>query len=325
MTRYSRQQQVPVIGSGGQTTLANARVLVVGVGGLGSPVSTLLTGAGVGHLTLVDHDTVSLSNLHRQTLFTESDIGALKVNAAKARLEAVNNEVSIETVPSALSIDNAEALVTDHIVVVDAADSFLVTYLLSDLCFAHRIPLVSASVVMTQGYLGVFCGSTKHPAPSYRAVFPSPPTDAVNCNTVGVTGPSVGIIGSLQAQEVLKVLLDDDAQLRGKVMYLDLWNYRQQIIDISNACEPSKQPGWQSLTQLDKHSVLLDVRTPEEHAEQPLDHAALNIPILELESRLSELEYEQAITCVCRSGQRAMRAAHILLENGFNSVSVAQP
>ena len=324
MNRYSRQQQVAAVGVDGQKKMTAARVLVVGAGGLGSPVCTLLAGAGIGQITIVDHDRVSLSNLHRQTLYTEADVDELKAIAAKNRLSALNSDIAVNAVTQALSIDNVEALINNQTVVVDAADNFLVTYLLSDLCLQYRIPLVSASVVTTQGYLGVFCGTDSNPAPSYRAVFPTPSTNSGTCNTVGVTGPSVGSIGSLQAQEVLKVILSDKSQLLGKIMYLDLWDYRQQIIDFSQAPEPSHRPGWQSIGTLEGSDLLLDVRTPQEHREQPLSSPATNVPVVELKSRLNELDRQQSIVCVCRSGQRAMRAADILLKHGFESVSVTQ-
>jgi len=167
--RYIRQQLVDKLGVESQAKLANARVLIVGVGGLGSPVSTLLAGAGVGEIVLVDDDVVSLSNLHRQTLFTESDVGELKVKAAKKRLSDINSDISIKVVAERLTIDNANQLTSQSTVVVDAADNFLTSYLLSDLCFEQRIPLVSASVLTTHGYLGVYCGTKEKPAPSLRA------------------------------------------------------------------------------------------------------------------------------------------------------------
>jgi len=159
-------------------------------------VASLLAGAGVGQITLVDHDTVSLSNLHRQTLFTEANVGQAKVYAAKERLKACNSEIQINAIAEALSPDNAEELIAQHTVVVDAADSFFVSYLLSDICLQQRVPLVAASVLQTGGYVGVFCGTEQQPVPSMRAIFPAPPLSAQNCDTAGVTGPSVGIIGS---------------------------------------------------------------------------------------------------------------------------------
>jgi molybdopterin/thiamine biosynthesis adenylyltransferase len=320
--RYSRQQRVGYFGAGSQTRLKAAHVLIVGVGGLGSPVSLFLAGAGVGRLTLVDHDVVSLSNLHRQILFQESDVNQPKVVAAKKRLRALNSELEIKVINTALSPSNAKELVDQATVVVDAADNFLASYLLSDLCFASRTPLVTASVLTTHGYLGVFCGTSDQPAPSLRAVFASPSNAAANCNTAGVTGPSVGVIGSYQAQEVLKVILADQSQLLGKLMTLDLWDYSQNIIDFSSAVEPMHYApiiDYNSLVDVD---LLLDVRSQLEVEQSPFSDNAFNIPNTELLQRIAELPTSQRIVCVCASGQRALGAATMLLNNGFKNIFV---
>ena len=325
--RYHRQQRVPQFGSASQQRLSNAKVLIVGVGGLGSPVSTQLAGAGIGQLTLVDHDVVSLSNLHRQSLFTEQDLGQAKVLAAQQRLSALNSEISIKAIQSSLNPDNAEDLVTAHTVIVDAADNFFVSYLLSDLCLKHRIPLVSASVLQTNGYVGVFCGTSKKPAPSMRAIFPSPPLTANNCDTAGVTGPSVGVIGSIQAQEVLKVVLQDPAQLLGKLFYLDLWDYRQNIVSFEGAKEPSQIAPLIAEHDVSGTDLILDVRSELEVQEQARKNTHLNIPVDQIQQRQQELNRElgsaSRIVCVCKSGQRALNAAHQLIELGHNNIAVA--
>ena len=329
--RYHRQQQVPQFGSASQQRLTEAKILVVGVGGLGSPLSTQLAGAGIGQLTLVDHDVVSLSNLHRQSLYTEADVGQVKVLAAQQHLNDINGEIKIQAIQQALSPDNAEQLVSSHTVVVDAADSFFTSYLLSDLCFKHRIPLVSASVLQTNGYVGVFCGTLKNPAPSMRAIFPSPPLTDNNCDTVGVTGPSVGVIGSIQAQEVLKIVLQDPAQLLGKLLYLDCWDYRQNIVSFEDANEPSQIAPLIAERDVSERDVLLDVRSELEVQEQARAKTVLNIPVDQIQQRHSELTNEltnesnhaNRIVCVCKSGQRALHAAHQLIELGHNNIAVA--
>jgi len=325
--RYHRQQQVPQFGSASQQSLSEAKVLIVGVGGLGSPVSTQLVGAGVGQITLVDHDVVSLSNLHRQSLFSEGDVGQKKVLAAQQRLSTQNSEINIEAIQHSLSPENAEDLVVAHTVIVDAADSFFVSYLLSDLCFKHRIPLVSASVLQTNGYVGVFCGTAKNAAPSLRAIFPSPPLTAANCDTAGVTGPSVGVIGSLQAQEVLKVILHDHDQLLGKLMYLDLWDYRQNIVNFEGAPEPVFVAPLISEYETTKDDLILDVRSDREVQEYPRARANFHIPVDQIQQRHLELEKnsssESRIVCVCKSGQRALNAAHQLIELEHKNIAVA--
>ncbi|MCH2191682.1 MAG: ThiF family adenylyltransferase, partial [Gammaproteobacteria bacterium] len=211
--------------------------------------------------------------------------------------------------------------------VVDAADSFLVSYLLSDACFKQRIPLISASVVGTEGYLGVFCGTKAKPAPSLRSVFPTPSSQAKSCATAGVTGPSVGIIGSYQAQETIKVLLGDPTQLLGKLMNLNLWNYQQTIIDFSSAPEPSSQAKIIAKAELIESDVLLDLRTTDEVSETPIVGIAKtirveNIPLDELAIKHETLPKSTRIVCLCHSGQRALFAANWLLQHGHSSIAV---
>ncbi len=323
--RYQRQQQVAQLSGGAQLALAEAHVLIVGAGGLGSPSSLFLAGAGVGEITLVDHDTVSLSNLHRQILFQESDIRSSKVEAARERLIALNSEIKINALNTRLSVSNVEELVSKATIVVDAADSFFVSYLLSDTCAKQTKPLVTASVLTTHGYLGVFCGAT---APSLRAVFPSPSAQAASCDTAGVTGPSVGIIASYQAQEALKVIVNDQAQLSGKLMYLDLWDYSQNIIDFNGALEPEAKAEIIEFASIDESDILLDVRSDIEFVEQPSsEHSkaskTMNIALDQLSEQQAVFSNDQRIVCVCKSGQRALNAAHWLLNNGFPNVAVS--
>src|ERR1700681_1277921 len=175
--RYSRQTILPEVGAAGQARLRGASVLVIGAGGLGSPVLQYLCAAGVGRLLIVDHDRVEESNLHRQPLYRMTDLGRPKVYAARAALLQANPEVRIDALEERLTAANAARLVAMADVVIDAADSFAVTYVLSDRCQRTNTPLVSASVLGLSGYVGAFCGG----APSYRAVFPEMPRAAGSC------------------------------------------------------------------------------------------------------------------------------------------------
>ena len=339
--RYQRQHQVAQLGGDAKQKFAAAHVLIVGVGGLGSPVSLFLAGAGIGEITLIDPDLVSLSNLHRQILYQENDISVSKVDAAHRRLHSLNSDISINVVNSYLDVNNVAKLVNDATVVVDAADNFLVTYLLSDACYEHKKPLVCASVLGTHGYLGVFCSdlniqekSGDHlekrlMAPSYRAVFPSPPSKVASCDTAGVTGPSVGIIGSYQAQEVLKVIVGDPSQLLGRLMYIDLWDYHHEVIDFNGAREPSVWAEIIDLLSVTKDDVLLDVRGSSEVELNPALQAQklgeyINLPLDQLSTLGNEkLPLDSRIVCICKSGQRALSAAHWLLNNGYANVVVS--
>ena len=325
--RYSRQVLVKQVGLSGQKKLSTSRVLIVGLGGLGCQVSAQLAGAGVGSLSLIDNDAVDLSNLHRQILFRESDIGESKVLTAQRELIAINSSLQISATQAKLSTNNVTALVKRVDLVIDAADNFLTSYLLSDECFKQRIPLLTASVNRSFGYLGVFCGDTKNPAPSLRALFPKLPKEQLSCDTVGVTGPSVGVIASLQAQEALKVLLDDQHQLLGELLYVDLWDYKMHRVNFNSASEPSQtQAKIIDYTQIIKNDLVIDVRNPDEIANSPQPFATnLEIPLIELSDHLAELQNAARVVLACKSGQRALIAAQILLDEGYDSVAVILP
>src|SRR5712671_2650178 len=203
--RYARQSILPEIGAEGQARLAAGTAVVVGAGGLGCAVLQYLTAAGVGRLMIVDHDRVEESNLHRQPLYRMTDLGRLKVQAARAALR------------ERLTAANAPRLVAMADVVIDAADSFAVTYVLSDSCRRANTPLVSASVLGLSGYVGVFCGG----APSYRAVFPEMPRAAGSCAEAGVLGTAVGVMGTLQAHLALAVLLKWQPTPLGRLISVD--------------------------------------------------------------------------------------------------------
>ncbi len=329
--RYLRQQQVAQLGDASVAKLAGARVLIVGVGGLGSPVASLLTRAGVGHISLIDPDVVELGNLHRQTLYTEDDIGVSKVQAAAARLRRANADVELTEHVAGLAPENAPALIRQHTIVVDAADNFFTSYLLSDLCFQERVPLIAASVIKTNGHLGVFCGTAESPAPSMRAIFAAPPLVAASCDTAGVTGPSVGVMGAYQAQEALKVIMGDESQLLGQLMVLDLWRHSQHIVDFSKAPEPEFYAPLMAESEVMPRDIVLDVRSADEVFNQPRfvlpsrsNAYDFNIPINQLAQRHAELPEGHRIVCVCKSGQRALYAANALSKYGFKDLAVAR-
>lgn len=203
--RYARQLRLPGVGREGQEKLKKARVLVVGAGGLGSPVALYLAAAGVGAMTLVDGDRVELSNLHRQLLHTTASLGLSKVESGAARLHALNPETAVTAVAEMLTAENAAALVEGHDLVIDGSDTFAARYAINDACILHQIPWLHGSVHRMSGQLAVFTPRSA----CYRCLFPAPPAGLLgaNCAEAGVLGAVVGILGSMLATEALKYLL----------------------------------------------------------------------------------------------------------------------
>lgn len=203
MSRHARQIALPEIGTEGQTSLARAHVLIVGAGGLGSPAIMYLAGAGVGHLTILDPDRTETSNLHRQPIHA-GRTGRNKAQSARDFIAALDDSLHVTALDRPLTPLNAPDLAAGADLVLDCGDSFAVGYMLSDACMAAGVPLISASALGTGGYCGGFCGT----APSLRAVFPDLPDRAATCATAGIMGPVVGMLGAMQAQMALSVLLD---------------------------------------------------------------------------------------------------------------------
>lgn len=315
--RYATQQRLPQFGAAGQARLAGARVLVIGAGGLGCALLPLLAGAGVGRLRLVDPDVVELGNLHRQTLYRMDQLGRSKVQAAAAALRALNPEVQVESEPTALDPANAPGWVAEADVVVDAADQFAVSYALSDACVAAGKPLVSASAQGLDGYAGVFCAG----APSYRALFPRWPGQAGDCASVGVLGPVVAMIGSLQAQLVLALLLASGPPPGGR-----LWRWDGQALafshfDFHHAEEPADPLPLLGCGQLRVDDLAIELRSVAE-APQGISAAALRCELSQLPARLPTLPRDRRLVLVCRSGLRAARAAEQLQQAGFTRLAL---
>ncbi len=226
--RYSRQLLLPGFDGMGEA-LATARVLIVGLGGLGAPLAGYLAGAGVGQLTLCDSDTVSLSNLPRQPLYTTPDVGRAKSEAAAARLQAANPSVRLHTAP-ALNTQNAARLIAAHDLVVDASDTFTARYLVSDVCAALGRSWVWGAASTFEGMLSVFGEGY-----TLRDVFPEPgpALEGANCDAQGVLGPLVGVVGSAMAVEALKLLGGVGEPLRGRLWTYDAWSGSTRVIRLA--------------------------------------------------------------------------------------------
>jgi adenylyltransferase/sulfurtransferase len=220
LLRYSRQIMLPQIDIEGQEKLLAATVLIVGLGGLGSPVALYLAAAGVGHLVLADHDTVDLSNLQRQIVHHNESVGTLKVESAAAAIRALNPEIGTTLISEKLAGDALRNTIDRVDLVLDGTDNFTARYAINDACFAARKPLVSGAAIRMEGQVAVFDPRVVD-SPCYRCLYPEGNDQALNCSENGVAAPLVGIIGSVQAMEAWKLLTGAGTSLVGHVLYLD--------------------------------------------------------------------------------------------------------
>ena len=221
--RYARHIMLPEIGGAGQQRLAGARVLVVGAGGLGTPLLLYLAAAGVGTLGIADDDVVELSNLQRQIIHDTDAVGVLKVDSAVSRLRAINPEVTVNRHAERVTVDNAIELVSQYDLVADGSDNFATRFLLADACHLAKRTLVTAALLRFEGQVTVSKGYTSFDSPCYRCLFPAPPPPGVvpNCAEAGVLGALAGMIGSIQTIEVIKELLGIGEGLSGRLLLID--------------------------------------------------------------------------------------------------------
>ena len=223
LQRYARHIILPEIGGIGQAKLRQAKVLVVGAGGLGAPLLQYLGAAGIGTLGVIDHDTVSLSNLQRQVIHRTADLGVRKVDSARRALREINPECEVVTVAERLTADNAMAMVSGYDIVADGSDNFATRYLLTDACFLSRRTLVAAAILRFEAQLSTWKAHLGAPHPCYRCLFPEPPPpDSVpSCAAAGVLGAMAGTIGAWQATEVVKEILCVGESLSGTLLLYD--------------------------------------------------------------------------------------------------------
>jgi molybdopterin/thiamine biosynthesis adenylyltransferase/rhodanese-related sulfurtransferase len=342
--RYRRHLQLAEIGEAGQTRLRQARVLVVGAGGLGCPILQYLAAAGVGTLGLADADQVELTNLPRQILYGPADVGQPKIEAAARALGRLNNLVTYELHHLRVSPDNVRALVADYDVVVDGSDNFPTRYLLNDACVSLGKPLVSGAIYKFEGQVSVF---NYQGGPTYRCLFPEPPSaaEAPDCNTTGVLNVLPGLIGTVQATEALKVVLGIGDVLSGRLWVLDTLSFQsrtlrfrrdaaQSAINLDTAnpadyfdvsCAPTTTDNTLTATELRQllaapaPPLLLDVRGPVEHARRHLPGAVL-LPLPQLAARAAEVPRQGPVVVYCQSGVRSAQAVALLQNLGYDNV-----
>jgi len=324
-------------------------VLVVGAGGLGSPVTLYLAAAGVGRIGLVEFDTGDLSNLQRQILYGTSDVGRPKLEAAIERLHDVNPHVKLEAHDVRLSAINAPEILPGYEIVVDGSDNFQTRYLVNDACVLSGIPNVHGSVFRFEGQVSLFC---PRQGPCYRCLFPEPPPpgSVPNCAEGGVLGVLPGLVGAVQATETIKWILGRGDTLCGRLLLIDALEMRFRELElrrdpacpicgdaptirsltdseVSCAAPAGAGPRQRTITAVellsrlarDDAPLLLDVRTAEEWAIGRLP-GALHLPVQELDGRLHEIPRDREIVVYCHHGVRGETAAGVLQHNGYEQV-----
>jgi sulfur-carrier protein adenylyltransferase/sulfurtransferase len=335
---YSRQVQLKEIGAQGQAALARSRVLVVGAGGLGSPVLQYLAGAGVGYLGIVDADVLDPSNLHRQPIFGLADAGEKKTELALAAIKRINPTVQAEAHTVRLDAGNALALIDGYDVVVDCSDNFRTKYLINDAAVLARRPAVFASVYQYEGQLQVYKPESAHAC--LRCLWPDAVADGVvgNCAEAGVLGPVPGTFGSLQALLTLKILLGMHGQLDGELLLLDFMNFSSLKIKAPRRAEcrapdcahirgiapedPDLEVALRSLSEAAQRGYeVIDIRTNEEFAARPTAARHIAMPILLADP--SPLSPGREFLLVCASGKRSLAAARELRKRGLATHSLA--
>jgi molybdopterin/thiamine biosynthesis adenylyltransferase/rhodanese-related sulfurtransferase len=350
--RYSRHLIMPEVGMDGQLKLKNAKVLLIGTGGLGAPLGLYLTAAGVGKVGLVDFDVVDFTNLQRQVTFGSSDVGKPKTEAARARLSNLNPDVEIATYETKLTSENALELFKDYDIIVDGTDNFPTRYLVNDACLLLGKPNVYGSIFRFEGQVTVF---GMPDGPCYRCLYPEPPPPGLvpSCAEGGVLGVLPGIIGSLQAMETIKLILGRGDSLVGRLLLFDALalKFRElklrknancpmcssnrtihKLIDYNEFCgmrgeeEPEVDLHVPEMTprelkaRLDKGDDLfiLDVREPHEYQICNLNGKL--IPLGDLPRRVNELDSSREMVVHCRSGKRSADAIQFLQKAGFKKL-----
>jgi adenylyltransferase/sulfurtransferase len=352
IARFSRHLILPEVGMTGQTKLKNAKVAMIGAGGLGAPLGLYLAAAGVGRIGLVDFDVVDVSNLQRQVIHGTRDIGRKKLDSAADRMQDINPNVRIDKFDTGLTSENALEILRDYDIVVDGTDNFPTRYLVNDACVLLKKPNVYGSIFRFEGQATIFAYED---GPCYRCLYPEPPPPGLvpSCAEGGVLGILPGIIGVIQATEAVKIILGIGETLKGRLLLYDAlgMKFRElklrrdkdcpvcgdrptvtKLIDYQQFCgvtpmssEPIATSGVIDAVELkDKIArgdkfVLLDVREPHEYQIARIPGSIL-IPLGDLPKRLNELDRNADIVAQCKSGGRSQKAVDLLKQSGFQNV-----
>ncbi|GAB3944293.1 ThiF family adenylyltransferase [Corynebacterium tapiri] len=325
--RYRRQVTLNGFGQAGQDALAHAHVAVIGAGGLGSPALLYLAAAGVGRITLIDDDTVSLSNLHRQVIHTTDRVGEPKVNSARTTMAALNPEVEVNAVEARLTWPGAIDVLRGADVVLDGSDNFDTRHVVSYACAQLGIPHVYGSILGFEAQLSVFHAGH---GPVYEDLFPAPPAPGAvpSCAQAGVLGPVVGVVGSAMAMEAIKLITGIGTPLRGTLGYYDSLTGRWEYIPLgSNDMDLSGTPPRQELPQVrevdavPEAAVLIDVREPAE-TTLGIIPGAQEVPLATVFNGWTPARDSGLVVTYCATGVRSAQAAEALQARGFEAASL---
>jgi adenylyltransferase/sulfurtransferase len=352
ISRFSRHLILPEVGMEGQLKLKQAKVLLVGTGGLGAPLGLYLAAAGIGKIGLVDFDVVDVSNLQRQVIHGTKDIGRKKIDSAAETMLDINPHLEIVKHEVPLTSENALDIVKQYDIVADGTDNFPTRYLVNDACVLLGKPNVYGSIFRFEGQSSIFATED---GPCYRCLYPEPPPPGLvpSCAEGGVLGILPGVVGLIQATEVVKLILGKGTTLNGRLMLYDALNMKfrelklrrnpecpsgkcsvvKGLIDYQQFCGvPAAPPppvasagdleptDVKQMIDSGEDFILVDVREPHEYQIASIPKATL-IPLGQLPNRLSELPREARIVCHCKSGMRSAKAVDLLKQNGFTRVS----
>lgn len=333
--RYQRQLSLPEIGISEQLKLEKTHIAFIGAGGLGAPALPYLAAAGIGKITIIDNDTIDITNLHRQTIYKTKDAGCNKAEITAAYLRGLNPEIEISAIPARLAPDTGKEIFTGVDLLIDGTDNFATKSLLNDLSISHAIPLISASVNQWAGQCGIFAGFAVD-SPCYHCLFPELPAHARNCNEAGILGTSAGLAGLYQAHLSLLYLLGMEEI--GTILTMDFKILRISRLrlgknhdcpvcangQIATKQQKEKTPVIEivPMEELKKQQhLIVDVRTAGEISADPIPNA-LHMELTTVPGRYGELPKDTLLAFVCAGNIRSVQAANYLAAMGYDNICV---
>lgn len=331
--RYSRQILVEHFGPKGQESLLNAKVLVIGGGGLGCPILTYLASAGIGEIGIIDFDVIEESNLARQPLYTPPDIGKYKAQVASECLKRINPDCKVTAITEKLDHDNALAFISDYHIIADACDNFTTRYIINDACIKANKPWVLGSIQGWEGQVSVF--NYKN-GPAYRDLYPYQPADidAPTCAEIGVIATLPAIIGSYQASEIIKCIIGAEKTLSGKLLIVDSFNNSHQVLNFKSNIEltnlnkmdmssksntPVNEISFEEFKKHQNDYHLIDTRP--EHEFDEFNIGGTNIPYHDLLANTAVLDKNKKYVLMCHAGKSSKALINHLKEKGFDNLS----